>query len=176
MTDLDLRLLVPRDIVLVGDDEKRTPIPGEVSVVESMEIERIRGDLWAAQREREAANSRDEEVAARAAIAAAYQEGADKIHALALTRNADAEAIDLTPTQIEAILAMLAAPAERETLMALAYSMAMGLEVPELDPLGDGSSSSSSPSDEPEASAGPTGKTSRGVRGSRSAGTRSKKP
>lgn len=172
MTDVDLRLLLVRDIVLIGLDGERIPIPGEVSVRVSMQIEAIRGDLWAARKEREFADTREAEAECRAAIAKAYQDGADLIHQLALERNPDAAPLDLTATMIEAVLAMLAAPAERETLIALAYSMAMGLEVPELDPLADGSSPSSSGSDEPEDSTAPTGATSPGASGSRSARTR----
>lgn len=175
MTDVDLRLLVPRDIVLVTEDEQRVPIPGEVSVKRAMEIERIRGDLWAAGRERELAVDREGEAAARERIAKAYQEGADAIHALALERNPEAEPLDLTATMIEAVLSMLVAPAERETLMALAYSMALGLEVPDLDPLAHGSATSSSGSGKRAGSKARTGARSRGANSSRSTETPAEK-
>lgn len=172
MTDVDLRLLVPRDIRLIVDESTTVLIPGEVSVADAMRIEQIRGDIWAAARERENADSRDAEAAARALIADGYQRGADVIHELAQRRNKDAAPLDLTVTQIDTVLQMLVAPVERETLMAQAYAVAMGLEVPELDPLDGGSSTRSSGSGEPGDSEGRTGETSRGARGSRSGTTR----
>lgn len=169
MTDVDLRLLVPRDLRLIVGDDEVVYLPGEIPLVAAMRVEQIRGDLWAAARERQLADNREEEAEARKLIAEGYQRAADEIHKLALERDPKVEPLELTVTQIDTILQMLVAPVERETLMAHAYSVALGIQEPELDPLGGGSSASSPPSDEPQDSPARTGGRSRGASGSRSA-------
>lgn len=169
MTDVDLRLLVPRDLRLIISDDDVVYLPGEIPLVAAMRFEAIRGDLWAAQREREHADTREEEAEARKLLAEGYQLAADEIHKLALERDPKVAPLELTVTQIDTILQMLVAPVERETLMAQAYAIALGIQEPELDPLDGGSSPSSSASGEPRASRARTGNRSRGASGSRSA-------
>jgi len=181
MTDIHLRQLVPLDLRMFLDDDAKDVVylPGEISVKGAMEIEAIRGDKWAAEFEREQADSREAEAAARALVAKAYEDGRDKIVALArshpdnLPELVDELGESLTETQIETILSVIVAPPARHTLMAKAYALALGLDEGDIDPLAGGSSPNSSASGDSEDSAARTGTTSRGASGSRSAPTRS---
>lgn len=185
MTDVDTRLLKPRDIVLVleGDDPSdpedviRVPIPGELGLDETFVIEDLRAEIWRSNLIRNGQLDPEVEAAARADLQAAYRSAHDLIQSLARRRNADAPDLDLTVTMVEAVLAMLVDPAERGLLLAQAYASSLGLDAagePDF-PLDVGSPENSSRSVEPTEPRPATGTGSRGASGSRTAKRSSQK-
>lgn len=182
MTDVDTRLLKPRDINLIVENERsaadpedvdRVPIPGELGLDETFVIEDLRAEIWRSNLLRNGQTDPEVEASARADLQAAYRRGHALIQELAHRRNPDAPELDLTVTMVEAVLSMLVDPAERGTLLAIAYASSLGLEIDngQVDgvPLDGGSPENSSPSDEPSEPRRGTGTTSRGASGSRTA-------
>jgi hypothetical protein len=181
--DVDLDLLVPEPIVLRRrDGTELATIPGEIAAVRMLELSRMQAEGAAHERVLldlpDVDENREVREAAAAGIRDFYAGAAAVIDEFAELAEG-VERLELTGTQIIAIVSMLVAPQQRMQLLATAYLMAVGVEFDEDGepvPLDDGSPASSSPSGEPAVGRAPTGASSRGASGSRSAPKRKRKP
>lgn len=181
MTDLDLDLILPPEIVLRArkDGPVLATIPGELPMVHMLEVVRLQEDGRRHERVLLDTPDTDEFDAQReeaiAGVTAFYEQAAAFIQRHA-TMTTEGDVLELTATQIITIITLLGSPQERAQLIAdaLLRVLDLGPEDEAELPLGQGSPSTSSPSDEPVGGKARTGASSRGASSSRSARKSSK--
>lgn len=180
MTDIDLDLILPPELVLRrGDGEVIATIPGELPMVDMLQIVQLQADgkryerfLLDTPNTSENADAREE---AEAGVRAFYEQCAAFLQRHA-TMAVEGEVLELTATQIITLITLLGSPQDRAQLIgeALMRALELSLEAEDEVPLESESLATSSPSAGSEDGKAPTGARSPGASSSRSGEKRSK--
>lgn len=177
MPDVNLEQLMPEPIVLrarAGGPILAT-LPGEIDMPRMLELTQLAETGGEHERVLLDMPDTDDNREAREQASAGLREFYEKASAIlegVAELEPGVERLELTGTQIVALVSMLVAPAQRTQLLATAYLMAVGVEFGEDGlpvPLDGTSLSISSESDAPGGGPAPIGASSDGASGSRSA-------
>lgn len=183
MTDLDLDLILPPEIILRArkDGPVLATIAGELPMVHMLEVVRLQESGRRHERvlldTPDAPEFDDQREEAIAGVKEFYEQAAAFIQRHATMTN-EGDLLELTATQIITIITLLGSPQERAQLIADALLRVLDL-APEDEaalPLGQGSPASSSPSEDSEAGKAPTGARSPGENSLPSGRKRSARP